>query len=124
VGCNSGIAARATEWDAEVVLIATQAISRTFGALLTKQRYGETERCPECDSYDNPRPLQQDMAQHFLGQLVSIETLERYVLIDTPYALKHLKRTTLKPMRADGMITSPNQKKGAFPPGTLIQFAN
>jgi hypothetical protein len=41
----------ATEWDAEVVLIATQAIFRTFGTLLTKQRYGEAERCPECDSY-------------------------------------------------------------------------
>lgn len=41
----------ATEWDAEIVLIATQAVFRTFGALLTKKRYGQTERCPECDSY-------------------------------------------------------------------------
>jgi hypothetical protein len=72
----------------------------------------------------NTRPLQQDMAQHFRGQLVSIDTLERYLLIDTPYALKHLKKLTLKPMQADGRITSPNQKKkGTYPSGTMVQFA-
>ncbi|NKQ54974.1 three-Cys-motif partner protein TcmP [Amycolatopsis sp. K13G38] len=71
------------------------------------------------------RPLQQDMAQHFRGQLVSVETLAHYVLVDTPYALKHLKKLTLKPMQKEGVITSPNQKRtGTFPEGTLIKFAD
>lgn len=71
------------------------------------------------------RPLQRDMAQHFRGKLVDIKTLENYVLIDTPYALKHLKKRTLKPMQDEGLITSPNQKRtGTFPAKTLIQFVN
>ena len=41
----------ATEWGAELVLLATQTIFRTFAILLTKERYGGSERCPECDSY-------------------------------------------------------------------------
>ncbi|MEK6437487.1 three-Cys-motif partner protein TcmP [Pseudonocardia sp. T1-2H] len=69
------------------------------------------------------RPLQRDMAQHFRGQTVTVETLEHYILIDTPYALKHLKKLTLKPMQMAGGITSPNQKKrNTYPPGTLIEF--
>lgn len=41
----------ATEWDAELVLLATQTIFKSFSLLLTKARYGGSERCPDCDSY-------------------------------------------------------------------------
>ncbi|MCR3720160.1 three-Cys-motif partner protein [Prauserella flava] len=69
-------------------------------------------------------PLQEDLAQQFRGKRVSVETLEQYVVIETPYAAKHLKKATLKPMQERGIITSPNQKrKGTFPAKTLVQFA-
>ncbi len=70
------------------------------------------------------RPLQRDLAQQFHGRLVSIEELEEYVLVHTPYAIKHIRTRTLKPMQAEGAITSPNQKrKNTFPSGTLVQFS-
>lgn len=69
------------------------------------------------------RPLQRDLAEHFRGQTVSIETLEQYVLVNTPYAKKHVKKATLKPMQLAGKITSPNQRtKNTYPEGTLITF--
>lgn len=75
------------------------------------------------DSVDT-LPLQHDLTQHFRGQTVAVETLEHYVLADTPYAASHLKKLTLKPMQIAGLISSPNQRrKGTFPNGTMITFA-
>jgi three-Cys-motif partner protein len=69
-------------------------------------------------------PLQQELAEHFRGQTVNVETLDQYVLINTPYASSHLKKLTLKPMQEARLITSPNQKrKGTYPAGTLVAFA-
>lgn len=68
-------------------------------------------------------PLRLALSNHFSSQTVGVDTLEEYLLINTPYAASHLKKQTLKPMQADGLICSPNQKKrGTFPSGTMITF--
>lgn len=68
-------------------------------------------------------PLKLALRNQFTGQTVSVNALEEYLLIHTPYAASHLKKLTLKPMQADGYIGSPNQKRrGTFPQGTLITF--
>ncbi|MDD7941679.1 three-Cys-motif partner protein TcmP [Actinomycetospora lutea] len=46
----------------------------------------------EVDTY----PLRLELQSHFAGNLVSVEELEQYVLVNTPYAASHLKRLTLK----------------------------
>lgn len=69
------------------------------------------------------RPLQRELAEHFRGQTVSIEALEQHVLINTPYAKKHVKKATLKPMQLAGRISSPNQRtKNTYPAGTMVTF--
>ena len=67
--------------------------------------------------------LQDELAAHFAGQTVSIEAVSDYVIGHTPFARKHVKTPTLKPMQAAGRITCPGQKrKGTFPDGQLISF--
>jgi hypothetical protein len=67
------------------------------------------------------RPLQEDLARHFLGQTVSVEILEEYVLVNTPYAATHLTRLTLRPMQIAGRISSPNQARRNTYPGHVDQ---
>jgi three-Cys-motif partner protein len=68
-------------------------------------------------------PLQAELARHFGGQTVSIEKIEEFVLINTPYAASHVKKLTLKPMQEEGWITSPNQRRrNTYPTGTLLTF--
>ncbi|NKV10956.1 three-Cys-motif partner protein TcmP [Rhodococcus hoagii] len=70
--------------------------------------------------FDEPIDFDLDrrLAEHFRGQTVSIEVLQKFVLTDTRYALTHLKRPTLKPMQEAGRIECIGQrKKGTYPPG-------
>jgi three-Cys-motif partner protein len=69
------------------------------------------------------RPLQDDLAQHFAGQTVPIETIRNYVIADTPYYSGHLKRETLAVMQRTERISSPNQpRRNQYPDGTLVTF--
>lgn len=68
-------------------------------------------------------PLQAELARAFAGRTVTIEVLEEYVLVFTPYAVSHLKRQTLKPMQEAGLISCPGQvRRGTYPAGTSISF--
>jgi three-Cys-motif partner protein len=77
----------------------------------------------------NNADLQQLLSDKFKGQTVSIETIEKYVLVETPYftykeaALKPME--SAKPPQIDVLSTNPNykHKKGDYPAGkTLIKF--
>lgn len=68
-------------------------------------------------------PLQRSLATHFAGKTVTFPQVEEYVLVHTPYASKHIKTLTLKPMQLSGQISCSNQTRpGTFPDRTLIAF--
>ncbi|MFI2284520.1 three-Cys-motif partner protein TcmP [Nocardia beijingensis] len=63
------------------------------------------------------------LEESFSGQTVSIKTIQDFVLTDTPYALEHLKKKTLKPMQEAGRIECINQgRRGTFPDRVSIKF--
>lgn len=68
-------------------------------------------------------PLQHELLTAFRGRSVTIHEITQHVIVGTPYTSSHVKRMTLAPMQAEGLITSPNQRrKGTFPDGTIITF--
>ncbi|MGC7100690.1 three-Cys-motif partner protein TcmP [Amycolatopsis lurida] len=68
-------------------------------------------------------PLRKHLLQHFAGQAVTIESILDHVIAATPYASSHVKRATLAPMQADGVISSPNQtRRNSYPDGTIVVF--
>ncbi|MEP9391115.1 three-Cys-motif partner protein TcmP [Gordonia sp. VNK1] len=73
----------------------------------------------------NTSPLQNQLAEQFHDQTVSIEQVTNYVIRETPFHSGQVKTKTLRPMQKADRISSPNQKiAGQFPPGTLIRFDN
>lgn len=67
--------------------------------------------------------LDQRLLDKFRGDLVPIRTLQEFVLTDTPYAPKHLKKETLKPMQQAGLIEVPGQRRRfTYPDGSEIYF--
>jgi three-Cys-motif partner protein len=68
-------------------------------------------------------PLRAHLLEHFRGQAQTVDAVIDHVVVVTPYIESHVKRLTLAPMQADGLITSPNQRRrGTFPTGTIIIF--
>ncbi|AMB60562.1 hypothetical protein AWU67_14015 [Microterricola viridarii] len=68
-------------------------------------------------------PLRAELKRVFSGRTVSIEMIEDYVLVNTPFAKTHIKVKTLKPMQLAGEISSPNQRRpGTFPSETQVTF--
>jgi three-Cys-motif partner protein len=70
------------------------------------------------------------LSQRFIGQRVSIETVEDFVLKETIFSEKsHLKRATLGPLERERKIDVQRRKgtravPGQYPPGTLIHFVD
>lgn len=68
-------------------------------------------------------PLQEELCRVFRGKTVTVEEVEKHVVIHTPFAASHVKKKTLKPMQDAGRITCTGQRlKGTFPEGTRITF--
>ncbi|MXW42286.1 MAG: three-Cys-motif partner protein TcmP [Acidimicrobiia bacterium] len=70
--------------------------------------------------------LKQQLAKQFSGKTVSIEEIEKYVLLETPHTDSHIKRFTLAPMekaKQIKVINPPAHRKSAtFPARTKIYF--
>ena len=68
------------------------------------------------------------LVRQFKGRTTSIEEIEEYVLVDSPYRETHYKRQVLKPMEDSlppGLVvreSPPGRKKGQFPAGTKVEF--
>jgi three-Cys-motif partner protein len=68
------------------------------------------------------------LVRQFKGRTASIEEIEEYVLVDSPYRETHYKRQVLKPMEDSlppGLVvreSPPGRKKGQFPAGTKVEF--
>lgn len=70
--------------------------------------------------------LQRELSKKFSGMTVSIEEVEEYVLLETPYREAHIRRLTLLPMETGGKVTVvepfSNRRAGTFPSGTKMHF--
>lgn len=64
------------------------------------------------------------------GPAVDIAAVEEFVLMDTPFMPKgHLKRKTLAPMEAEGLVTvqpadGVQRRRGTFPRGSILTFSS
>ena len=68
-------------------------------------------------------PLQRGLLSQFAGQAVTIEAVTDYVIVSTPFASNHVRRSTLAEMQKQGLISSPNQaRKNTYPDGTIVVF--
>jgi len=77
----------------------------------------------------SPQPdyslLKRLIIAEFTRKEVSIEQLEEFVLIKTPFRETHYKKQILNPMENSAkikVITNKKRRKGTYPPGTMIRF--
>jgi three-Cys-motif partner protein len=70
------------------------------------------------------RPLRAGIFQSFAGRTVSVETIEHYVLVETPYKASHYKKHVLKPLQDEGLVqpVSGQGKYGTYPAGIVLRF--
>lgn len=68
--------------------------------------------------------LASQLVQEFEGRTVSIADVEEYVLAETDFRLGALKRQTLTRMQREGLLSTDQARKGAFPDGTWITFVS
>ena len=69
-------------------------------------------------------PLAKDLLTNFSGQKISINKIEKHVIINTPYLSTHIKMKTLHKLEKEGIISvkrSDGSTKG-YTEGTIITF--
>lgn len=68
-------------------------------------------------------PLKMALLKHFAGKTVSVNDIERFVLVDTDYKSTHYK-SVLKELEGCGSLKyiSGRKRSGGYPPGTILQF--
>lgn len=75
----------------------------------------------------NLDPLRVAVSNRFRGQQVSIGDLTDWVIAETEFLPKHLKRPVLAPMEAEGTLTvvnpGPKRRRGTFSDGTILKFS-
>jgi three-Cys-motif partner protein len=75
----------------------------------------------------NFEPLREMIVAAFGGVEIEITTLEQWVVTDTPYLPKHLRKPILEPMEDDGSLSvvaaKPGRRRHTYPPGTILKFA-
>ncbi len=68
------------------------------------------------------------LVRQFKGRTASVEEIQEYILVHTPYRETHYKKQVLKPMEQGPSpelairAAPPGRKKGQFPEGTVIEF--
>ena len=77
--------------------------------------------------HPNLASLREMVLHRFNGTQISIEELIEWVIAETPFLPKHLKRPVLAPMETDGELSvvggAPARRKGTFSAGTILKFA-
>ena len=66
-------------------------------------------------------PLRKAIVARFVGEQVSVNEVEKFVLVETPFAASHYNQQILKPLEDEGLIEvveSTRTRRGTFPPGT------
>lgn len=67
-------------------------------------------------------PLLAGLRQDFGGRTVSIDEVEGWVTLQTPYRKAHLRKNALTPMEKAGTLTVARPGKSGFPSGTRLTF--
>ena len=64
------------------------------------------------------------LQNRFAGRPVSVDEVEKFVLMDTPFhPAIHLKKGVLIPAEVDGLLTATNRQRAkTYPPGTILRF--
>ena len=75
----------------------------------------------------NLAPLRHSILKNFAGRQISIEKLQEWVIAETEFLPKHLKRQILAPMEDASEVSvvssAPKRRKGTFSPGTNLKFS-
>jgi hypothetical protein len=75
----------------------------------------------------NIAPLRDAILRAFAGRQISIEKLQEWVIAETEFLPKHLKRPVLAPMEDAGELSvvspAPKRRKGTFSDGTILKFS-
>ena len=70
-------------------------------------------------------PLRQGMLKHFAGKTVTPADIQRFTVLETPFAPNHWNRKVLKPLEDEAIVqvTRPaGKRRGTFTEGTVIRF--
>jgi hypothetical protein len=71
-------------------------------------------------------PLRRSLLDQFAGRVATIEEVEEWILLETPYHPGHIRQKTLLPLEREGSIEHvpppPRTKKGHYPPGCRLRF--
>jgi hypothetical protein len=72
-------------------------------------------------------PLRNAIVKAFAGRQISIEKLQEWVIAETVFLPKHLKKPVLAPMEDAGELSvvnaAPKRRKGTFSDGTILKFS-
>ncbi len=68
--------------------------------------------------------LQRMLRERFHGETVSVEDVEEFVIVDTPFGQSHYKKGALKVLEEGGKIevVTARKNRGTYPPRTGIRF--
>jgi len=69
-------------------------------------------------------PLRRALLKAFAGRTVTIEEIERYTIVETPYLPTHLRKNVLTPWEKEKVIQVSRPGKHGFPAGTRITFSS
>jgi len=72
----------------------------------------------------DPTPLRRILMDKFRGRSVSIDDIEEFVLVNTDYLKRHIRKPTLVPLEDAGCIEvlTSRRRRGQYPQGTIIRF--
>lgn len=70
----------------------------------------------------NFEQLQAMLMAEFQSRTVTIEEIQEYVLVSTPFRKGHIKQRTLAPLERDGRIQTDSAKACSYKEGTRITF--
>ncbi|WP_339063626.1 hypothetical protein [Tepidibacillus marianensis] len=69
--------------------------------------------------------LKQLILNKFRGKQTSIDQIEEFVLLHTPFLSTHIRKPILVPLEKDyklSIISSPRKKKNTYPSSTILEI--
>ena len=90
--------------------------------MFSDRRIGIIDLFGEDQARDGARDA---MAQGLRGRRLSVEEIEEYILVETPYASTHYKKPLAALEKAGELevVRSTRRRGWGFPKGTVVEFA-
>jgi hypothetical protein len=71
--------------------------------------------------------LRKMITAEYSGKQIEITALEDWVIAETPFLPRHIRKNVLDPMVNEGGVSirkaKPNRRKGTYPEGTILKFS-